>query len=60
MNGWRNSARGTQRGLASIDLTQLSDEQLARISAGEHPFAVLGTPAEPIAALPAGEQGGES
>jgi len=27
--------------LASIDLTQLSDEQLARISAGENPFSVL-------------------
>lgn len=32
--------RGT---LASINLNQLSDEQLARISAGEHPWSVLGS-----------------
>jgi hypothetical protein len=27
--------------LASTDITKLSDEQLARISAGEHPFSFL-------------------
>ena len=27
--------------LASIDLNRLTDEQLARISAGEHPWSVL-------------------
>ena len=53
----RVGVRGT---FGSIDLTKLSDEQLARISAGEHPFAVLGTPAQPIAALPPGEESGES
>ena len=53
----RVEVRGT---LASIDLNRLTDEQLARISAGAHPFAVLGTPTQPIAALPTGEQGGES
>ena len=41
---------------ASIDLNRLSDEQLARISAGEDPFFVVATPAEPVAALSAGEE----
>ncbi|MCH8030783.1 MAG: hypothetical protein IIB09_03080 [Bacteroidetes bacterium] len=27
--------------LASIDLNRLTDEQLARISAGEHPLSVI-------------------
>ena len=40
--------------LAHIDLTRCSDEQIARIAGGEHPFSVLGTPTESIAALPAG------
>jgi hypothetical protein len=42
--------------LAHIDFNRLSDEQLARIAGGEHPLAVLATPAQPVAALPAGEQ----
>ena len=37
---------------ASIDLNRLSDEQLARISAGEDPLFVVSTPAEPTLALP--------
>jgi len=45
---------------ASIDLNRLSDEQLARISAGEDPLFVVATPAEPIAAVPPGEESGES
>lgn len=28
--------------LASIDLNRLTDEQLARISAGDHPLSVIG------------------
>ena len=31
--------------LATIDLNRFTDEQLARVSAGEHPLAVLNTPA---------------
>jgi hypothetical protein len=41
-------------GLASIDYSRLSDEQLQRISNGEHPMAVLGSVPVPQArALPA-------
>ena len=38
----RVDVRGT---LASIDLTRFTDEQLVRVSAGEHPLSVLNTPA---------------
>lgn len=46
--------------LASIDLTQLSDELLARISASENPFSVLAsTPGEkPAGMLPNGKDAG--
>ncbi len=47
----RVEVRGT---FASIDLNRLTDEQLARISAGEHPLSVLSA-AVPKAALPSGE-----
>ncbi len=58
---WDIRFKGEGRGHGSaIDLNQLSDEQLARTGAGEHPLAVLGPPAQPIAALPPGEEGGES
>ena len=40
--------------LASIDVTRLSDEQLARLRAGESALSVLGTPAQVVKALPAG------
>ncbi len=49
--------------LASIDITQLSDEQLARISAGEHPFSVLanalgrGLSRDALLGLPAASEG---
>ncbi len=46
----RYEVRGT---FANIDLNRLSDEQLARIAAGEHPFAVLGPGPQP--ALPPGQ-----
>ena len=40
--GWSDRREVEFRGsLASIDLTQLSDEHLARIAAGENPYAVL-------------------
>lgn len=53
--------------LASIDVTKLSDEQIQRISNGEHPWAVLGPPAGrwlgvqralPAGPAPAGEGSG--
>ena len=50
-----------------IDLTQLSDEQLARISAGEHPLSVLASaadrrlPRDALLGLPAAsEEDGEA
>ena len=46
--------------LAHLDLSRLTDEQVARMAAGEHPLAVLGgavSAAEPVRALPAGEAG---
>ncbi len=55
--GWSDRQEVEFKGSpASIDLTQLSDEQLARISAGEHPLSVLNA-AVPKAALPSGEGG---
>lgn len=49
----RVEVRGT---LAGFDLTRCSDDQLARIVAGEHPFSVLGATAKmlPAPAEPAG------
>lgn len=41
---------------ASIDLNRLTDEQLARISAGEDPLFVVATPAEQLALPAAGER----
>ncbi len=40
-----------KRSLATIDLNRLSDEQLLRISAGEPPWFVVGTPDGPTPAL---------
>jgi len=45
----RLEVRGT---LAHIDFNRLSDDQLARIAAGEHVLSVLGTATQPVAALP--------
>lgn len=39
-------------GLATIDYAKLTDEQLARISAGEHPLAVLGAALPQTGATP--------
>ncbi len=56
----RVEVRGT---LASIDLNRLTDEQLARISAGEHPLSVLagalerGLPRDALLGLPAASEG---
>ncbi len=41
--------------LTHIDFNRLSDDQLARIAAGEHVLSVLGTATQPVAALTAGE-----
>ncbi len=49
----RAEVRGS---LASIDLNRCTDEQLTRIAAGEPLWFVIGTSAEPVAALPAGEE----
>ncbi len=49
--------------LASIDLNRLTDEQLVRISAGEHPFSVLanalgrGLSRDALLGLPAASEG---
>ena len=60
----RVEVRGT---LASIDLNCLTDDQLARLSAGEHPFSVLANALErglsrgPALGLPAAsEEDGEA
>ena len=52
--GWSDRHEVELRGgLASIDVTRLTDEQLARIRAGEHPLAVLASAQAPQLAPPA-------
>lgn len=56
--GWSDRQEVAFSGsLASIDVTRLTDDQLQRIVAGEHPLAVLGSVAPAIRALPAGTAG---